>query len=376
MAVSATSPLSTTTRCRLAPFAHRPATLSAPPERSRSPTRNSVGASSRKQRCSPRGFSSDPLTGPAFYLPARTSLLTASYSAPLPIAGASLYATAFHDFANRSNTGALFGVSMALGDRNSVNVGAGLSGAAPTETLQASRSVVAVGDAGGQLYATHGGGSRVLATGQYKSPWALVDVSGYHAGGSTAWRSSASGALVFIDGDVFASNVVPDSFAVVDTDGTPDLDVLYENRPVQRTGTSGRVLVPDLRSFEVNRVSVDPSGLPMDVDTGPGTQLVRPADRSGVVLHFGVQKNRGALLRLVDDAGHPLPIGTSIGPAAGGAPVPVGYGGEAFMRDLPPHVRLRAVIPGQGSCAVAFDYQPSPGDIPTIGPLRCVRSGG
>lgn len=325
-------------------------------------------------------ISTDPLTGPAFYLPARTSLLSMSYSVPLRIGGASFYATAFHDFANRSGSGALFGISMAFGDRNSASVGAGLSGTSPSETLQASRSVVAVGDAGGQLYATHGGGERVLATGQYKSPWSLLEVSGYHAAGQTAWRGSASGALVFIDGDVFASNVIPDSFAVVDTDGTPGLDVLYENRPVQRTGSSGHVLVPDLRSYEVNRVSVDPSGLPMDVDTGPGTQLVRPADRSGVVLHFGVRKNHGALLRLVDEAGHALPIGTMIEKAgaalaAGGSAVPVGYGGEAFMRDLPPHVSLRATVPGQGSCAVAFDYQPFAGDVPTIGPLRCIRTG-
>jgi outer membrane usher protein len=115
----------------------------------------------------------------------------------------------------------------------------------------------------------------------------------------------------------------------------------------------------------------------MDVDAGSGTQLVRPADRSGVVVHFGVQKNRAALLRLVDDAGQPLPIGTTIervGGGAAGSPVPVGYGGEAFMRDLPPHVVLRATLPGQGSCAVAFDYDPRPGDVPTI-PLRCTKAG-
>ena len=323
----------------------------------------------------PGGPLSDPLTGPAFYLPSRTSLITASYSAPLRILGASFYATAFHDFAIRTNNGALFGISMALGDRNSVSIGAGLTGSSPTETLQASRSAVAVGDAGGQLYATHGGGDRVLATGRYKSPWSLFEVSGYHAGGQTAWRSSATGSLVLIDSDVFASNVIPDSFAVVDTDGSPGLDVLYENRPVQRTGSSGRVLVPDLRSFEVNRVSVDPSGLPMDVDTGPGTQFVRPMDRSGVVMHFGVRKNHGALLRLVDDTGRPLPVGTMVALEAGGSPVPVGYGGEAFMRELPPHGVLRAAVPAQGSCVVAFDYRPAEGEIPTIGPLRCVKAG-
>ena len=339
--------------------------------------RSSVQPALSPGRLSPGGaVSIDPLLGPSFYLPSRTSLVSASYSAPLWIRGASVYATVFHDFANSSSSGAVFGISMALGDRNSASVGAGLTGSSPSQTLQASRSVVAVGDAGGQLYASRDGrNDRALATGQYKSPWSLFEVSGYCSPGQTAWRGSASGALVFIDGDVFASNAVSDSFAVVDTDGTPGLDVLYENRPVQRTGSSGRVLIPDLRSFEVNRVSVDPSGLPLDVDAGPGSLLVRPGDRSGVVLHFGMQKSRGALVRLVDEAGQALPIGTVVTLEGDGAPVPVGYGGEAFMRGLPPHVVLRATVPQHGSCVVAFDFRPVAGDIPTIGPLRCRKAG-
>lgn len=319
-------------------------------------------------------LSSNPLTGPAFYLPTRTSLVTASYSVSIKFAGASLFATAFHDFDNRTGNGALFGITMPLGDRNSVGAGVGIGGNAPIGTVQASRSVVAVGDAGGQLYASQGGDRRVLATGQYKSPWSLLEVSGFHAGGQTAWRGGASGSLVAAGGDIFASNVITDSFAIVDTDGTPGLNVLYENRPVEKTGPSGRVLLPDLRSFEVNHVSVDPSGLPLDVEAGSGTREVRPADRSGVVVHFDLRRRQSALLQVVDEGGRALPIGSTLRLDPDGAPVPVGYGGQAFVRDLPQHVRMRADVPGAGSCWIAFDYRPTAGDIPTIGPLRCGKS--
>ncbi|MDP9096967.1 MAG: fimbria/pilus outer membrane usher protein, partial [Pseudomonadota bacterium] len=160
--------------------------------------------------------STDPLTGPIFYLPSRTSLLSASYSLSLRFAGASFYATAFHDFANRSGTGALFGVTLPLGDRNTVGAGAGFSAGSATATVQASRSVMAVGDAGGQLYASRGGGDqRVFATGQYKSPWSLLQVSSFRSGGRTAWRASATGSVVSADGDFFASNLISDSFAIV-----------------------------------------------------------------------------------------------------------------------------------------------------------------
>ena len=316
----------------------------------------------------------DPLSGPAFYLPIRTSLVTASYSVALGFAGASLYATAFHDFDNRSGNGALFGITMPLGDRNSVGAGLGVGSNAAIGTLQASRSVVAVGDAGGQLYASEGGDRRVLATGQYKSPWSLLEVSGYHSSGGTAWRGGASGSLVFADNDFFASNVITDSFAIVDTDGTPGLNVLYENRPIEKTGTSGRVLLPDLRSFELNHVSVDPSGLPLDIEAETGTREVRPADRSGVVVHFDMRRRQSALLQVVDEGGQPLPIGSTLRLETGGAPQPVGYGGQAFVRDLPPHPRMQADVPGRGTCRFEFDYSPKAGDIPTIGPLRCRKA--
>ena len=318
-------------------------------------------------------LSTDPLTGPTFYLPVRTSLVTVSYSVSLGFASASFYATAFHDFENRSSNGALFGITMPLGDRNSVGFGAGMTANAVTGSVQASRPVIAVGDTGGQLYASAGGDRRVLATGQYKSPWSLLEVSGFHSSGQTAWRGGARGAIVIADNHLFASNLIPDSFAVVNT-GSAGVDVLYENRPVQRTGADGRVLVPDLRSFEVNRVSVDTNALPLDVDVGSGTQFVRPADRSGVVLHFDTRKTQSALLRVVDDGGRPLPLGTTLRLEGSGEPVPVGYDGQAFVRDLPPHVRIKADVPGQGACWVTFDYRPTAGDIPTVGPLRCRKS--
>ncbi len=314
------------------------------------------------------------LSGPAFYLPIRTSLLTASYSVPLGWGRATMFATAYHDFDNRSSSGALFGISMPLGERNSIAVGAGQSDGAASTSFQASRSVVAVGDAGGQLYATTGQGSRVLANGQYKSPWSLLEASAYHARGGTAWRGSATGALAVAGGDWFAANAIADSFAVVDTDGRAGVDVLYENRPVQRTGSSGRVLVPDLRSFEVNQLSIDANAMPLDVETGPTSRLVRPADRSGVVVHFPLRVNRAVLVRLVDEAGKPVPVGSTVRLGADGPAAPVGLDGEAYLRDIPPHAELVVTMTGRGTCRAAFDYHAVPGDLPVVDKLRCVAA--
>src|SRR5204863_1398973 len=74
--------------------------------------------------------------------------------------------------------------------------------------------------------------------------------------GQTTFQGQASGAVSLIDGAVFASNRIDDSFAVVDTAGAPGIRVRQENRDVGRTNSRGRFLVPDLRSFEINQLSI------------------------------------------------------------------------------------------------------------------------
>jgi outer membrane usher protein len=77
------------------------------------------------------------------------------------------------------------------------------------------------------------------------------------------------------------------------------------------------------------------------------------------------------LLRLVDEAGVPLSVGSTATLRATGVTVPVGYDGDAYLEDLSSHNEVTAERADGRHCIVAFDYQSVPGEIPTIGPLRC-----
>src|SRR5258708_219909 len=98
---------------------------------------------------------------------------------------------------------------------------------------------------------------------------------------------------------------------------------VQENRDVGSSDSSGRLLVPDLRSFDPITL---PSSRPISRWTArltsPRTE-VRPQDRSGVVVRFRVKVSHGALLRLVDEAGVPLPIGSTAKLRSSGSTVPV-----------------------------------------------------
>jgi outer membrane usher protein len=307
------------------------------------------------------------------FLPAQhAAILSASYS--VPIGNMSLYATGFYDFATGGSSGVLFGLTIPLGSRSSINtsVGAGSGTNSGFAQVQVEQSAVSIGDWGYQAFASAGSPNHGFAQLQYKSPWALVTAGVDRLDKQTALRAEAQGALAFADGGLFASNTINDSFAVVDTNGAEGISVLAENREVGRTDSAGRLLVPDLRSFDLNHIAIEPTDVPVDATIPYTTLDVRPQDQSGVVVRFPVKKSNGALLRLVDDVGSPLLIGSVATLTATGTAVPVGYGGEAFVEDLAPHDNQISVqAPDGRRCVVAFNYQAVPGEIPAIGPLAC-----
>jgi outer membrane usher protein len=55
------------------------------------------------------------------------------------------------------------------------------------------------------------------------------------------------------------------------------------------------------------------------------------------------------------------------------AAAPVGYEGETFIEGLAPHNEVTVTRPDGRRCTVAFKYDAVPGDIPSIGPLRCIE---
>jgi len=294
-------------------------------------------------------------------------IFSANYS--IQIHHMSIYATDFKDFASTgSRNGLQVGLSIPFGRRSSISVSGASDGSGQ---VQAQQSAALIGDWGYQAYVSAPDIPHEFAQVQYKSPWGLLTAGVDHTGGQTTLRMEIQGALSFVDGSLFPSNTIFDSFAIVDTNGMPDVHVLQENRDVGRGNSSGRLLVPDMRSFDLNHIAIVSTDIPPDATIDDATREVRPQDRSGVVLRFPVKISHGALLRLTDEAGVQLPVGSTATLRATGVAVPVGYDGDAYVVDLSPRNEVTVERPDGRRCSVAFDYRPVPGEIPMIGPLRC-----
>jgi outer membrane usher protein len=293
-------------------------------------------------------------------------IISASYS--LQFRHMSIYATEFQDLVNKGSGGLQVGLTIPFGRRSSVDVSVTSDGNGQAQVQQ---SAPQIGDWGYEVYVSAGDTIHEFGQGQYKSPWALLTAGVDSNDGQKTLRLEIQGAFSLVDGSLFPSNTIYDSFAIVDTSPMGHVHVLQENRDVGNTDSGGRLLVPDMRSFDLNHIAIEPNGIPLDSTIDVTTREVRPQDRSGVVVRFRVKISHGALLRLVDEAGVAVPLGSTARLRATGVTVPVGYDGDAYVEDLNPHNEVDVERPDGRRCSVTFDYHPVPGEIPTIGPLPC-----
>ncbi len=300
--------------------------------------------------------------------PLHSHVVSANYS--FQFHHVAFYATEFRDLDNSGSSGLQTGITIPLRRRTSISVSGSSTGSVQ---VQAQQSAVMIGDWGYDSYVSTGNSNHEFGQVQYKSPAGLFTAGVDQSSGVSTLRLESQGALSLVDRGLFPSNWVYDSFAIVDTGPLEHVHVYQENRDVGVTGKSGRLLVPDMRSFDVNHLGIESTDVPADATLSTDKRVVRPQDRSGVVVRFPIRFSHAAMLKLVDQAGNPLPVGSAATLRATGAVAPVGYDGDAYIENLNLHNELTVELVDGHRCNVFFDYKAIVGDIPTIGPLRCVE---
>ncbi|AZO00620.1 fimbrial biogenesis outer membrane usher protein [Mesorhizobium sp. M9A.F.Ca.ET.002.03.1.2] len=287
--------------------------------------------------------------------------------------GASFFATAFTDIEDEDSFGAFAGISFPLG--NDIYASAGVSsdsdGTAVTADLVKSEGTE-IGSVGWRLRDTEGAYTDRAASVSYRAPFARFEAGVQQYEDQFRATAQADGSVVFAGRDVFFSNRIDDAFTVVDA-GVPDIDVQYENRPAGRTNRRGKLLVPDLRSYEPNQITIDPTNLPVDATVAGTREVTVPADRSGTVVKFDVEAGaQNALVTLRDESGEFLETGAAGQVAAGDSEgFVVGYEGQAYITGLGPQNRIVVDQPTRGRCAAEFDFEPREGEQVAIPNAVC-----
>ncbi len=184
-------------------------------------------------------------------------------------------------------------------------------------------------------------------------------------------RLGAQGGLVAIDGQVFASRRIQESFALVEVPGYADVGVGFQGNVLARTNKDGKALVPRLQPYQANNIRLDPSELPISAELDNIEQVVVPSSRNGVIVRFPVRSGRGALIKIVLDDGEPAPAGAEIELVGDKQEFFVARRGEAFVTGLRAVNQLRLKW-DNSSCTLTVVLPPGAvDDIARIGPLQC-----
>ena len=302
----------------------------------------------------------------------RTKSNIASLSYSQTFKRMTLYATAFTDLEDRSNFGLFAGISVPFGGNVNANTGvqSGPNGldvvADVSKSLQQEN-----GSFGWRLRTSEGQDTNREAAVSYRAPFAQFEAGVQQQDKDARATARMDGAIAVAGGSVFATNRIDDAFAVVDV-GAPDVEVQQQNRPVGKTNQSGRILVPNLNSYEPNTVSIDPKNLPVDADVPATKEIVVPADRSGVVVKFGVaEAPQAALVTIEDKTGAFLRAGLSGKLQGADEEFVIGYDGQAYIRGLHGQNTIEVSLEDGTKCHAQFAYKPQRGQQVVIDNVRC-----
>ena len=274
-----------------------------------------------------------------------------SWSRALP-GNASLFASGFASLDGRQ-AGLYAGLSFPLGER----INGQIAGFADSEILGGTAEITrsagrAVGDYGWRLRA--GAETTSAAAFTYNAAGAQIEAGVESFDGDLRASARAEGAVVFAGGRPHLTRRIDDAFALVDI-GAPGVEVLFENRPVGRSGADGRILVPDLRSNERNDLSFDPQGLPLDMTIGATRRTVVPARRSGASVDFGLEPDaQAALVSFRRPDGGFVAAGSAV--RLNGEEVLIGYDGQAYLPRVEARNEAMVEDAERGPCLARFDF--------------------
>lgn len=283
----------------------------------------------------------------------------------------------FDDLERDDALGGYIGISMSVGERSSVYTGYSQTAEQWTGTVSANKPVdYDLGGIGWNVIADVGNDDYLRLIGQldYRNDygdWTMMLERGRLPDSDYSNSSLyGEGSLLVMNGQFFAARPIYDGFALVSTDGIPDVPVLRENRLLGTTNRRGYLLIPDLPSYRVSQLAVDPTTLPVDVAAGSYKMLANPREQSGVLVQFAFERYRGATVVLVDEVGTVIPPGTRV-VLPDGTEAVSGYDGQVFFQQLQPSNTVRAFL-ANGECEADVPFSAEQ-TMKVIGPFTCRR---
>jgi outer membrane usher protein len=225
---------------------------------------------------------------------------------------------------------------------------------------------------------TGGSSARTEAGVSWLGRYGVATAEAASFGGDTGLRLRASGSVGvavgsasgLMDAVMFATRQSDDAFALVEVPGSPGLKVYRENQHLATTDAQGRAIVPGLRAYESNLLSIDSTDLPIEATIGKDAIKVVPRFKGVAAARFDVGNGKAAtvVVRLPD--GGFLPPGIDVRSIARERRFISGYGGAVSI-DQPASGEVFEARWRGGHCSFALGKVDLSGPLPSLGALVC-----
>lgn len=269
----------------------------------------------------------------------------------------------------------LLSLTIPFGGQSTATLSAGRSQNDWTETAQLQRSLPTDEGFGYALQLQHD--TNTLQAGQlaYQAPFGLYQINAERAGSQTTQSASLSGGLVYIDGELFPTRALDQSYLLAEVPGVAGATVDLYNNPVGKTDARGQMLVPNLLPYYGNQVSIEPNTIPINYDIGSTRFDVAPPYRGGAIVTFPIERIQAVEGRVrVMAAGRAVALaGDLLTITADGRDYtsPLGSDGGFYFENLPAGRHKAHILYAGGTCDFAVTVPKSSNTVIQIGRLTC-----
>ncbi len=205
---------------------------------------------------------------------------------------------------------------------------------------------------------------------RYQNNIASFDAGWDHTATQDAMTAGVRGGVALLGGQAYLNRWISDSFGVARVAGFPNVRVYANNQLVGITDASGDALLPLLKPYESNQISIDARDLPMNAQVDALRVQAVPYLRSGVLAEFPVRAAYGALFRIRTEQNLPLPGGATVEIIDGKTRFPVANDGEVYVTGLSENNHMIARWKQQ-SCEFEVRFKPGDDPVPDLGEFIC-----
>lgn len=278
--------------------------------------------------------------------------------------------SALSNVKNRRNQAVFLTITYSVNDNTTLNVMGNGQRRANQGAVQLTQNLPKGPGYGYNLYAAAGQQNNYQGTFLAQNDIGTYSVGAAKQGEAILGQAQASGAVVFLNKNLYLSRKIYQSLAVVEVPGFSNVEVYSQNQIIGKTDSDGTVLVPELIPYQNNPIRVELSNLPIDVEVGKEEINIIPYYRSGLVVKFPIKLAAGATMKLLLPSGSPVPIEAVVKKKS--EEVPVGRDGEVYISNLEDYNELIVQVNDE-SYKCNFTYNKSEDPLPDLGTIQCQK---